>query len=166
MRTNDTHHALIQTFICTDYAHRRLFERKMASIGVHRSQHRILMYLAEHRGEAISQKDIAARFDISPAAITVTLKKLEAGGYITRRTLKDDNRVNMVTATDKALAVVEKTKQFSDELEEVIFADFSDRELECFAASLEKMQKAMHEYEAKMSESAEPISAWKGDMNE
>ncbi len=164
MRTNDTHHALIQTFICTDYMHRRLFERKMASIGVHRSQHRILMYLAENRKEAVSQKDIAARFDISPAAITVTLKKLEAGGYITRCALKNDNRVNLVTATDKALAVVEKTKQFSDELEEVIFRQFSDDELERFAESLEKMQKAMHEYEAQMSEPVEP--AWKGDMSE
>ena len=146
--TNETKEStVLRSFIMTDRIHRRLFEKKMASIGVHRSQHRILMYLFKKQPEAPSQKEIAEQFDISPAAIAVTLKKLENAGYITRTSPQNDNRVNTVIATDKARAVVEKTREYSEELEKVIFAGFSDEELNAFEKSLEKMQKAMLQYE-------------------
>ncbi len=158
MSRYETHHALIQAFICTDQMHRRLFERQMAKIGVHRSQHRILMYLAANRDKELSQKDIAETFDISPAAITVTLKKLESGGYITRKAHRYDNRVNTVSVTEKALSVVETTKRFSEDLEEVVFAGFSDDELNTFSTLLNKMQSAMLSYEGKL-----PTEALKGE---
>ena len=64
--TNETKEStVLRSFIMTDRIHRRLFEKKMASIGVHRSQHRILMYLFKKQPEAPSQKEIAEQFDIN-----------------------------------------------------------------------------------------------------
>lgn len=94
--------SVLRSFILTDRMHRRLFESKMAGIGIHRSQHRVLMYLFKHLPDAPSQKELAEHFDISPAAIAVTLKKLENAGYITRAALENDNRVNTVIPTEKA----------------------------------------------------------------
>ena len=139
--------SVLRSFILTDRMHRRLFESKMAGIGIHRSQHRVLMYLFKHLPDAPSQKELAEYFDISPAAIAVTLKKLENAGYITRAALENDNRVNTVIPTEKARAVVEKTREYSEELENVVFADFSDAELNAFEKLLEKMQQAMRRYE-------------------
>lgn len=138
---------VIQTFILTDKMHHATVDKKMASIGIHRSQHLILMFLAQNRDARISQKDIADNFHISPAAVAVTLKKLEAGGYITKTVLETDNRVNTINITDKALALVEKTMAFSDELEQYVFKDFSPQELEIFCACLEKMQLALQSYD-------------------
>lgn len=139
--------SVLRSFILTDRMHRRLFESKMAGIGIHRSQHRVLMYLFKHLPDAPSQKELAEHFDISPAAIAVTLKKLENAGYITRAALENDNRVNTVIPTEKARVVVEKTREYSEELENVVFVDFSDAELNAFEKSLEKMQQAMRRYE-------------------
>lgn len=150
--------AVMKNFILTDRMHRRLFENRTAVMGVHRSQHRILMYLAK-RNEAPAQKEIAEQFDVSPAAVAVTLKKLEDAGYIKRSSLKNDNRVNTVSITDKAREVVEQTKQFSEELEKAVFADFSDAELAAFEKSLEKMQRAMRAYEEKQAARPEGESA-------
>ena len=44
----------------------------------------ILMYLTRCTTTP-SQKDIAKHFEISAAAVAVSLKKLEAGGYIKRK---------------------------------------------------------------------------------
>ena len=137
--------AMLQMFITTDKMHRALFERKIGSIGVHRSQHRVLMFLAKNRDTALSQKDIAEEFKISPAAVAVTLKRLEAEGYITRNVYKDDNRVNNVHITDKAMTIVNQTMEYASELERQIFRDFSPEELASFGECLEKMQRAMQD---------------------
>ena len=49
--------------------------------------------------------------------------------------------------TEKARTVVEKTLEYTEEMETVVFADFSDAELNAFEKSLEKMQQAMRRYE-------------------
>ncbi len=127
--------------------HRSLFEKQMSRLGIHRSQHRILMYLAEHPDLRPSQKEIAEVFHISSAAVAVTIKKLESGGYITKSVLQKDNRVNEVCITPKAIAIVEQTKEIAKKMEQNIFADFSKDELEAFGICLEKMQTAMKEYD-------------------
>ena len=144
--------SVLRSFILTDRMHRRLFENKMNGIGIHRSQHRVLMYLFRHLPNAPSQKELAEHFDISPAAIAVTLKKLETAGYITRTALESDNRVNTVVPTEKAYAIAEKTREYSEELENVVFADFSDAELDAFEKSLEKIQQAMRRYEERAAQ--------------
>ena len=73
----------IQAFIKADIMHRRAIEQWATDAGMHRSQHRMLMYLTRCKGTP-SQKDLAKHFDISPAAVAVTLKKLENDGYIER----------------------------------------------------------------------------------
>lgn len=137
---------VIQTFIITDRMHRTMFEKEMAALGIHRSQHRILMYLAKKSPEAPSQKEIAETFRISPAAVAVTLKKLEAGGYIVKTALEKDNRVNTVSVTDKALDVVNQTVEISKKLEKCLFENFTQDEIDFFCRCLEKMQNSMKTY--------------------
>ena len=61
--------------------HRSVFESNVASLGIHQSQHHLLFHIAKS-GETPSQKEIAEHFKISPAAVAVSLKKLESGGFI------------------------------------------------------------------------------------
>jgi len=50
--------------------HRSLVEKTMREAGLHRSQHLMLIYLKNCK-EAPSQKEIAASFDVTPAAVAM-----------------------------------------------------------------------------------------------
>ena len=66
------------------HMHRAAAEKASEDIGLYRSQHMMLKYLI-HLPYEPTQKQIAEALEISPAAVTVTLKKLESGGYISRK---------------------------------------------------------------------------------
>ena len=93
--------AIQHKFMCIGRMHRKAIENKLNNVGVHKSQNMILMHLYNSDSE-LSQKDIAKHFEISPAAVAVSLKKLECGGYIERNLNKDDNRFNKISITERA----------------------------------------------------------------
>ena len=67
----------------TGRMHKMLIHSAVGDIGIHRTQHRILMHLAKCE-RLPSQKELADRLDITPAAVTCALKGMEEGGYIER----------------------------------------------------------------------------------
>lgn len=125
-------------FMCIGRMHHCAIESKINTTGVHKSQHMILMYLYRKNGE-VSQKDIAEHFEISPAAVTVSLKKLEAGGYIERNCAKTDNRYNEIRITDKGKEVVEYSRQVFECVDEKTFEGISTEERETLVALLDKV---------------------------
>ena len=110
-RTDTPEHRAVESFIRAHKAHRAYLERKLNGTGVYRSQHQILMCIA--RNPDISQKSLAEIYHVSTAAVTVTLKKLEKGGFITRTVNKNDNRCNEIGLTEKGRAVVDNSMQSS-----------------------------------------------------
>ena len=128
----------IEMMIKTDHMHRALIDSRAGSLGIHRTQHRILMHLARH-GKLPSQKDLARHLDVTPAAVTCALKKIEKDGYI-ERTLGHDNRYNEIQITEKGRALVQQTRTMFSEVDESMFVGFSDDELETYISCLEKLQ--------------------------
>ena len=128
----------VEMMIQTEHMHRIMIESRAKEIGLHRTQHRILMHLARH-GRLPSQKELADRLSITPAAVTGILKRLEAEQYI-ERTLGTDNRYNEISITDKGRAVVDDTRLTFGNADRALFEDFSDEELDVYVRCLEKMQ--------------------------
>ncbi len=131
----------IFTFIATDKLHRRAIERRATEIGLHRSQHRMLMYLSRC-DTTPSQKDLAEHFDISPAAVAVTLKKLESDGYIERGkcSCRQDSRFNEIKITELGRDATLQSIKYFKHIDELSFKDFSDSELEELISLLNRMQ--------------------------
>ena len=129
----------IDMMIRTDHMHRALIDSRVRDIGIHRTQHRILMHLARH-GKLPSQRELADRLDITPAAVTGALKKIESDGYI-ERTLGKDNRFNEVTITEKGRALVKLTREVFSSTDKSLFDGFSPEELETYISCLEKLQE-------------------------
>lgn len=77
--------------------------------------------------------------EISPAAVTVTLKKLEAQGFIERAQSEDDSRVNNITVTPKGKEVINMTGAIFDEVDERTFDGFSENELEELLSYLKRV---------------------------
>ena len=128
----------IEMMIKTDKMHRCMIDTRAKEIGIHRTQHRILMHLAID-GMLPSQKELADRLDITPAAVTVALKKIEQDGYV-ERTLGQDTRYNELKITEKGRALVNLTREIFSAADAAIFDGFSDEELETYISCLEKLQ--------------------------
>lgn len=128
----------IDMMIKTDHMHKALIDFRVSDLGIHRTQHRILMHLARHESLP-SQKELAKYLDVTPAAITGALKKIEQNGYV-ERTLGRDNRYNELRITDKGRELVLRTRQLFSEIDTAMFEGLSDEELDTYISCLEKLQ--------------------------
>ncbi len=107
--------------------HRCTVESRVNQTGLPRSQHMMLMHL-NRCDFKVSQKELAEHFEISPAAVAVTLKKLEIDGYIEKAASKDDNRFNEITITPKGRSIVEFSHKVFSEIDEKTFEGISNEE--------------------------------------
>lgn len=154
----DTHALSVQrtvhAFISANILHRRTIEQWACDAGMHRSQHRVLMYLTKCESTP-TQKDLAEHFDISPAAVAVTLKKLESDGYIERGKCaqRSDSRFNEIKITERGKEAAIQSRKFFQHVDSEAFKDFSADELEIFTSLLERMQENLKNIAPLSSES-------------
>ncbi|MBD5548473.1 MAG: MarR family transcriptional regulator [Lachnospiraceae bacterium] len=147
-------HQIIDLFRQMDQALKRVISRKVADTGIYRSQHRLLMFLGKHL--ECSQTELAEKMDISPAAVAVSLKKLEKGGYINRQCNADDNRANQVEVTDKGKRAIDVSICYFQEIEAAMFKNFSSLEMEELRHYLERIiQNGEDYYQSLLSEPKE-----------
>ncbi len=141
MAENDQKTRAVEMMIQTEHMHRTMIESRAKEIGLHRTQHRILMHLAR-LGRLPSQKELAEHLNITPAAVTIALKKIEQDGYV-ERTLGQDNRYNELCITEKGREIVKKTRRLFSEADAAMFSGFSESELRTYVSFLEKMQESI-----------------------
>lgn len=122
--------------------HRNIVERSVSDLGIHQSQHHVLMYIATE-GEVTSQKQIAEKFGVTPAAIARSLKSLESEGFIVRKSTVDDGRFNRITITKKGKDIVERSRKMFKEADEMAFAEFSESDMNEFNRYLDMMQSRL-----------------------
>ena len=124
--------------IYADKLHRAVAEQAMAPFGLHRSQHMAMMLLLMY-GEPLSQVEMAEVFRISPAAMAVTLKKLNAAGLIDRVPHKGNNRANDITLSASGQAVMQETVTLMEQVDKAMLKDIPEEELQVFVRVLTKM---------------------------
>ena len=136
---------LLQQAICLNISvsrrHRQLVDEKVRDIGFHRTAHMTLMALASS-DKVLTQKDLAAQFSITPAAITGILKGLEREGYITRES-GQDGRVNEIFITERGKDVVTKSREAFHNVDASMFEGFSDDDLRTYIELSERMSENM-----------------------
>lgn len=124
-------------FIKCARLHHALVEQRVSALGLHRSQHSAL--LAASRFDGISQKQLSDEMEISPAAVTVTLKKLENQGLVKKLQSPDDSRTNRVSVTSKGRELIIKTSEIFDEVDRGTFNGFTDDEIAVLTGYLERV---------------------------
>ena len=129
----------VDIMIRTDRMHRCLIDTKVRGIGIHSTQLRILMHLARYE-KLPSQKELADYLNITPAAVTGALKKIEKDGYI-ERSLGQDVRYNELRITEKGRDLVELTRGVFTKTDRSLFDGFTDEELNLYISCLEKLQE-------------------------
>ena len=131
---------LVHEFIAASRMHHRAIENTVRGMKIHHSGHRLLVHLS--RCEVMpSQKEIAARFDISPVAVANSLKKLEKDGYITRTTDDGDTRCNRIAITEKGKAILEETQTLFEGVDEKMLEGLSSEERTLLISCLSRMKQ-------------------------
>ena len=139
---------ILHKFIQTNRLHRRIIERYGTRIELNCSEHRMLFFISKD-GSLASQKELAQRLKISPAAVANTIKKLETDGYVERSKARDgcDFRANEITLTDKGRLAVTDSEKYFRYVDTTALADFTQDELDELCRLLEKIQNNLHSIE-------------------
>ncbi|MCI8663737.1 MAG: MarR family transcriptional regulator [Hungatella sp.] len=143
-RCDTSEFRLVEKYIRTNKRHRRALEQELSSTGVYRSQHQILMFIAENPN--VSQKELARLHSVSTATMAVSLKKLEQGGYIKREVDSEDNRYNQICITPKGREVVKQSVAIFEGIERTMFQGFSPEDFRTMGELLDRIYDNMAVY--------------------
>jgi DNA-binding MarR family transcriptional regulator len=132
---NDRHSALLRQLGRTARAMYAAFE---AEVGYALPRWRILQAL--HVESRLTQKDLAARLEMDPGALTRQLKILESEGMVTRRRMADDNRLSDVELTPAGAELIAGMQPRRRNFLRRMLKDFPAEELDTAMAVLERME--------------------------
>ena len=125
---------------------RTFAERSLAEYALGFPEQLVLMYLTAHG--ASNQESIASSLDIDKGAITKTIAKLEAKGYVSRELNPQNRREKIVALTKEAEPVVDALKSSFANLQEVIFRGLSASDVLQMSSSLERVARNLSEESA------------------
>src|SRR5512134_105711 len=108
--------------------HHTRADQSMDRIGLYRGQAILLMILSHVDG--ITHSEIAAKLEISPAATTKVIKRMEQAGYVQRQTDPVDERVSRVYLLDPGRAIIAEIHRTFAEMDRAMLAGLAEAELE------------------------------------
>ncbi len=145
--TTEESRECVEKLICLTRQHRTVCGNSIGTLGVHRSQHVILMHLAS-TDEIPSQKELAKAFGVSPAAIVTHLQKLEKAGYITRSASTDDRRNNEIRITEEGRRVVLESRRIFSGIDRIMMRGVTEEEAEMLRRITDKLSQNLSDIEA------------------
>jgi DNA-binding MarR family transcriptional regulator len=128
----------IDALIHTIRLHHRVVERRIDGMGVHHSQHRMLMRLSD-LGRSASQKDLADAMDVSPACVARMLKPLTAAGLV-EKAGGADGRCNEISVSAAGMQLVEDSRAVFRQIGEQMFEGLTGEELQTLGQLLERLK--------------------------
>jgi DNA-binding MarR family transcriptional regulator len=133
-------------FRALNHAHHTAVRARLAEAGLAEIGHPWMLglLLRSGAGEVPSQRVLADRIGISPAAVANSLKSLERCGVVRREADARDGRRNRVTITEEGRTVMRRCQGVFREVEEAMYAGFSDAELCELDGYLARMMENLH----------------------
>lgn len=98
----------------------------LEEVGIYPGQHHLLFVLNKSDGQ--SQKELADKLNITPATITVMLKRMEKSGLVQRRVDEEDQRISRVFITEEGSKICNDALKAVEKLEEECFGSLTVEE--------------------------------------
>lgn len=136
--------------------YRTLLDQSIEELGLHRGQAMLLLTLARRDGRTHSE--IAEHLEISPAAATKVIKRMEQDGYVERRPDPDDERVSRVYLLRKSSAAITEIHRSFGELDRVMFTAMTQADLARLGELLTQMQANLQRSREIVPEAPGPAS--------
>ena len=97
---------------------------------LNKSQAGVLFTL--YHSDSMSQKELAARLNVTAPSITSSIQKMEREGYLTRHPDPEDQRVMRLTLTKKGESCIDGVYTVADQMEELMFRGMTREEIMLF----------------------------------
>lgn len=128
----------------------RIFERILAEKNIdafNGAQGRILYVLWQEEGVPI--KIISEKSGLAITSLTTMLERMEKNGLISRKTDEADKRKTLLFLTDKAKELKEAYDSVSNEMGNIYYRDFTDKEILQFEEYLNRIRVNLEEWSDK-----------------
>ena len=128
----------------------RIFERILAKKNIdafNGAQGRILYVLWQEDGVPI--KIISEKSGLAITSLTTMLERMEKNGLISRKTDEADKRKTLLFLTDKAKELKEAYDSVSNEMGNIYYRDFTDKEILQFEEYLNRIRVNLEEWSDK-----------------
>jgi MarR family transcriptional regulator, organic hydroperoxide resistance regulator len=113
-------------------------DQYLDQIGLFRGQGMLLKFLVHHDG--LTHSEIAEKLEISPAAVTKVIRRLEEQNFLKRQPDPKDDRISRVFIQPEGKKVADDIQNIFCQLDDRMFQGFSEDELELLHGFLLRMQ--------------------------
>ena len=103
--------------------------------GLYAGQEQVLFTLDEHG--PLSLAELAEKLDIRAPTITKTVTRMEAQGFLSRATSRDDARSTIIALTPEGRRVLKTSRQIVADIEAKIFSALTGSNCESFSKMLD-----------------------------
>ncbi len=129
-----------KTIATLHWRSRKHLESRLKEVGLSWSEFQVIAVLMRH-GDGLTQKEIAAKLNITKGTASKVMKKLEDEGYIRRKRKRGDARIKLVYLTDKAMNLVNRMKKIGKEWNDTLTRGFTEAEKKQLYEYLDRMLK-------------------------
>lgn len=116
---------------------RSIHQKVISGIGLHYGQPIMLMILLDH--QPLFQKELAYRMNVTPASVTVSVKRMEKNGWIEKIVSQDDLRYVAIRLTEKGEAVARQCREEMERIDREKYVGFTPEEKEQLADFYRRM---------------------------
>lgn len=125
------------------HRHRQVMKRFFSECGMFNG-HPFMLLLIRHRA-GITPAEIAREMEITPASVTVSLKRMEAAGLLRRETDAADRRVVHLSLTDAGVALDDRCRAGKEFAAEATFRGFTAEEMAVLDGFLDRMYRNLEQ---------------------
>ena len=118
---------------------KRLFDKRMSTLDLTRSQWWVLNFL--YFNEGINQSDFAVLLDIEKAPLSRLLYRMEKKGWIERRSDKNDKRIKNLFLSKKIKPLIVDMRDMANFTRQQALSGLSEKEQITLRENLKKLNK-------------------------
>lgn len=107
----------------------------------------ILVYLKEHEGNDVFQRDLEREFNITRSTASKNVDQLVDGGFIERVPVPGDARFKKLVLTGKAREILSIMRSDAEKFENELMRGFSDSEIETMRSYIGRMSANFDSYQ-------------------
>lgn len=124
-------------------AHTNKVNKVLEQYNMHNGQPILLRILSVTDG--LPQSLLAKKMNIKPATISAMVKRMEKAGFVVRKRDAEDERISNVYITKAGKDINTKLLAKQDDMEEIVFKDFSEEEKLEVRGFLDRILKNINE---------------------
>lgn len=124
---------------------RTFIDQALRPLGITRAQWWALGNISRHVDDGMIQTELARLLEMGKVSTGGLIDRLEEAGLVYRHPDKLDRRVKRVFMTPKGLKVLDHISGVGSELDNILFKDISEQEIEAAAAVLARVKANVRE---------------------